>query len=74
MVRETVKDGNSTTKELANAFNMVRNVKSKVKLVQNSEVINTPKEDNNLDSDLSNDIFDEYDDIFKALVEKWQFT
>lgn len=74
MVRETVKDGNSTTKELANVFNMVRNVKSKVKLVQNSEVINTPKEDNNLDSDLSNDIFDEYDDIFKALVEKWQFT
>ena len=74
MVRETVKDGNSTTKELANAFNMVRNVKSKIKLVQNSEVINTPKEDNNLDSDLSNDIFDEYDDIFKALVEKWQFT
>ena len=74
MVRETVKDGNSTTKELANAFNMVRNVKSKVKLVQNSEVINTPKENNNLDSDLSNDIFDEYDDIFKALVEKWQFT
>lgn len=74
MVRETVKDGNSTTKELVNAFNMVRNVKSKVKLVQNSEVINTPKEDNNLDSDLSNDIFDEYDDIFKALVEKWQFT
>lgn len=70
MVRETVKDGNSTTKELANTFNMVRNVKSKVKLVQNSEVINTPKEDNNLDSDLSNDIFDEYDDIFKALVEK----
>lgn len=70
MVRETVKDGNSTTKELVNAFNMVRNVKSKVKLVQNSEVINTPKEDNNLDSDLSNDIFDEYDDIFKALVEK----
>lgn len=70
MVRETVKDRNSTTKELANAFNMVRNVKSKVKLVQNSEVINTPKEDNNLDSDLSNDIFDEYDDIFKALVEK----
>ena len=70
MVRETVKDGNSNTKELANAFNMVRNVKSKVKLVQNSEVINTPKENNNLDSDLSNDIFDEYDDIFKALVEK----
>ena len=26
------------------------------------------KEDNNLDSDLTNDIFDEYDDIFKALV------
>ena len=43
-------------------------------MVQNSEIINTPKEDNNLDSDLSNDIFDEYDDIFKALVEKWQFT
>ena len=29
---------------------------------------NSTKEDNNLDSDLSNDIFDEYDDIFKALV------
>ena len=72
MVVETVKEGNSTTEELANAFNMVRNVKSKVKLVQNSEVTNTPKEDNNLDSDLTNDIFDEYDDIFKALVENWQ--
>ena len=30
------------------------------------------KEDNNLDSDLTNDIFDEYDDIFKALVGNWQ--
>ena len=49
---------------------MVRNVKSKVKLVQISEVTNTPKEDNNLDNDLFNDIFDEYDNIFKALVEK----
>lgn len=31
---------------------------------------NSTKEDNNLDSDLTNDIFDEYeyDDIFKALV------
>lgn len=33
---------------------------------------NTTKEDNNLDSDLTNDIFDEYDDIFKALVGNWQ--
>ena len=29
---------------------------------------NSTKEDNKLDSDLTNDIFDEYDDIFKALV------
>ena len=33
---------------------------------------NSTKEDNNLDSDLTNDIFDEYDDIFKALVGNWQ--
>ena len=33
---------------------------------------NPTKEDNNLDSDLTNDIFDEYDDIFKALVGNWQ--
>lgn len=33
---------------------------------------NSTKEDNNLDSDLTNDIFDEYDDIFKALVGIWQ--
>ena len=33
---------------------------------------NLTKEDNNLDSDLTNDIFDEYDDIFKALVGNWQ--
>lgn len=32
---------------------------------------NPTKEDNNLDSDLTND-FDEYDDIFKALVGNWQ--
>ena len=29
---------------------------------------NSTKEDNNLDYDLTNDIFDEYDDIFKTLV------
>ena len=33
---------------------------------------NSTTEDNNLDSDLTNDIFDEYDDIFKALVGNWQ--
>ena len=33
---------------------------------------NSTKEDNNLDSDLTNDIFDEYDDILKALVGNWQ--
>lgn len=33
---------------------------------------NSTKEDNNLDSYLTNDIFDEYDDIFKALVGNWQ--
>ena len=33
---------------------------------------NSTKDDNNLDSDLTNDIFDEYDDIFKALVGNWQ--
>lgn len=33
---------------------------------------NSTKEDNNLDSDLTNDIFDEYDDIFKDLVGNWQ--
>lgn len=70
MVIENIKEGNSTKEEPANAFNMEKDVKSKVKLVKNSEVTKTPKGDNNLDSDLSNDIFDEYDDIFKALVEK----
>lgn len=70
MVTENIKEGNSTKEEPANAFNMEKDVKSKVKLVKNSEVTKTPKEDDNLDSDLSNDIFDEYDDIFKALVEK----
>ena len=29
---------------------------------------NSTKEDNKLESGLTNDIFDEYDDIFKALV------
>ena len=33
---------------------------------------NSTKEDNNLDSDLTNDIFDEYNDIFKDLVGNWQ--
>ena len=33
---------------------------------------NSTKEDNNLDSDLTNDIFDKYDDIFKDLVGNWQ--
>lgn len=70
MVTENIKEGNSTKEEPANAFNMEKDVKSKVKLVKNSEVTKTPKKDNHLDSDLSNDIFDEYDDIFKALVEK----
>ena len=70
MVIENIKEGNSTKEEPANAFNMEKDVKSKVKLVKNSEVSKTPKKDNHLDSDLSNDIFDEYDDIFKALVEK----
>lgn len=70
MVTENIKEGNSTKDEPANAFNMEKDVKSKVKLVKNSEVTKTPKKDNHLDSDLSNDIFDEYDDIFKALVEK----
>ena len=64
MVVKTRKQGNSITITIPSEFNIPSGVKYEAKLLPSGEIIFTP-EDLNLDK-----IFDEYDDVFKALVEK----
>ena len=62
MVVKTRKQGNSITITIPSEFNIPSGVKYEAKLLPSGEIIFTPEE---LDK-----IFDEYDDVFKALVEK----
>ena len=80
MVVKTRKQGNSITITIPSEFNIPSGVKYEAKLLPSGEIIFTPEESNDQvsyvsdkDFDVNIDkIFDEYDDIFKALVEKWQ--
>ena len=80
MVVKTRKQGNSITITIPSEFNIPSGVKYEAKLLPSGEIIFTPEESNDQVSYVSdkdfdvniNEIFDEYDDIFKALVEKWQ--
>ena len=78
MVVKTRKQGNSITITIPSEFNIPSGVKYEVKLLPSGEIIFTPEESNDQVSYVSDkdfdvnidEIFDEYDDIFKALVEK----
>lgn len=78
MVVKTRKQGNSITITIPSEFNIPSGVKYEAKLLPSGEIIFTPEESNDQVSYVSvkdfevnlDEIFDEYDDIFKALVEK----
>ena len=78
MVVKTRKQGNSITITIPSEFNIPSGVKYEAKLLPSGEIIFTPEELNQQVSYVSDDafnlkldtVFDEYDDIFKALVEK----
>ena len=78
MVVKTRKQGNSITITIPSEFNIPSGVKYEAKLLPSGEIIFTPKELDYQVSYVSDDafdlkldtIFDEYDDVFKALVEK----
>ena len=80
MVVKTRKQGNSITITIPSEFSIPSGVKYEAKLLPSGEIIFTPEESNDQVSYVSDkdfdvnidEIFDEYDDIFKALVEKWQ--
>ena len=78
MVVKTRKQGNSITITIPSEFNIPSGVKYEAKLLPSGEIVFTPEKtenqvtyisDESFELDLDN-IFDEYDDIFKALVEK----
>ena len=80
MAVKTRKQGNSITITIPSEFNIPSGVKYEAKLLPSGEIIFTPEEldqqvsyvsDEAFDLNLDK-IFDEYDDVFKALVEKWQ--
>lgn len=78
MVVKTRKQGNSITITIPSEFNIPSGVKYDAKLLPNGEIVFTPEATEHqkhylTDESFSEDIdtiFDEYDDIFKALVEK----
>ena len=78
MVVKTRKQGNSITITIPSEFNIPSGVKCEAKLLPSGEIIFTPEELDHQVSYVSDDafnlkldtIFDEYDDVFKALVEK----
>lgn len=78
MVVKTRKQGNSITITIPSEFNIPSGVKYEAKLLPSGEIIFTPEELDHQVSYASDDafnlkfdtIFDEYDDVFKALVEK----
>ncbi|HEW1241133.1 toxin-antitoxin system, antitoxin component,AbrB family [Streptococcus pneumoniae] len=78
MVVKTRKQGNSITITIPSEFNIPSGVKYEAKLLPSGEIIFTPEEFGQQVSYVSDDafdlnldkIFDEYDDVFKALVEK----
>jgi len=78
MVVKTRKQGNSITITIPSEFNIPSGVKYEAKLLPSGEIIFTPEKSNDQVSYVSDkdfdvnidEIFDEYDDIFKALVEK----
>ena len=78
MVVKTRKQGNSNTITIPSEFNISSGVKYEAKLLPSGEIIFTPEESEHQISYVSDDafdlnldkIFDEYDDVFKALVEK----
>ena len=78
MVVKTRKQGNSITITIPSEFNILSGVKHEAKLLPSGEIIFPPEESGHQISyvfddafDLNLDkIFDEYDDVFKALVEK----
>ena len=80
MVVKTRKQGNSITITIPSEFNIPSGVKYEAKLLPSGEIIFTPEESEHQISYVSDDafdlnldkIFDEYDNVFKALVEKWQ--
>ena len=78
MAVKTRKQGNSITITIPSEFNIPSGVKYEAKLLPSGEIVFTPEKtenqvtyisDESFELDLDN-IFDEYDDIFKALVEK----
>ena len=78
MVVKTRKQGNSITITIPSEFNIPSGVKYEAKLLPSGEIIFTPEKSNDQVSYVSDkdfdvnidEIFDEYDDIFKSLVEK----
>ena len=78
MVVKTRKQGNSITITIPSEFNIPSGVKYDAKLLSSGEIIFTPEELNHQVSYVSDDafnlkldtIFDEYDDVFNALVAK----
>ena len=78
MVVKTRKQGNSITITIPSEFNIPSGVKYEAKLLPSGEIIFTHEELDQQISYISDDafdlnldkIFDEYDDVFKALVEK----
>ena len=78
MAVKTRKQGNSITITIPSEFNIPSGVQYDAKLLPSGEIVFTPEKtenqvtfisDESFELDLDN-IFDEYDDIFKALVEK----
>ena len=78
MAVKTRKQGNSITITIPSEFNIPSGVHYDSKLLPSGEIVFTPEKtenrvtyisDESFELDLDN-IFDEYDDIFKALVEK----
>ena len=78
MVVKTRKQGNSITITIPSEFNIPSGVRYEAKLLPSGEIIFTPEETNEKVSYLDDeqfsasldDIFDEYDSVFKALVDK----
>ena len=78
MAVKTRKQGNSITITIPSEFNIPSGVKYEAKLLASGEIIFTPEELDHQVSYVSDDdfdlkldtIFDEFDDVFKALVEK----
>ena len=78
MAVKTRKQGNSITITIPSEFNIPSGVHYDAKLLPSGVIVFTPEKtenqvtyisDESFELDLDN-IFDEYDDIFKALVEK----